>query len=177
MVKLPSQSPLKPLLPQEKEPHRAQKKHPYWLFGLVALGIILMMALPNFIEWEDGKPVLAPWRKEKLAQEIAKYDEAEQYALLADQSGWYPCYNCLDVPTIYLYEGEVWKYGVTINEEKGRYKSGLPFQNLIYLTEFVGPISECLKREKIQIYSYAILPENIKRPVPLIRPPGNKRDH
>jgi hypothetical protein len=30
--------------------------------------------------------------------------------------------------------------------------------------------------EKIKIYNYALLPENLRRAVPLIRPPGNKID-
>jgi hypothetical protein len=45
-----------------------------------------------------------------------------------------------------------------------------------YLTEFKGTLSECIKEEKRKIYYYAILPENLKRNNPLIRPPGNKID-
>ena len=176
MVKIPDKPHVKPTKPEDK-PLETPRKNWYWGFGIFFVLLGLIMSTNDFIEWEDGKPVLAPWRQEKLEREIAKYDEAEQYVLLADKDGWYPCYNCPGSSLIYLHAGEVWKYGVTINEERGRYKSGLPFKNLIYLTEYVGPISECLKREKTQIYTYAVLPENMQRPIPLIRPPGNKRDN
>ncbi len=115
-------------------------------------------------------------RKEKLERALAKLEEAEQYALLAVQAGWYPCFNCPNTQTIYLIPGEVWKYGVTTNGP-ARYSSSFYRQNhLQYIVQFRGPLQECLREEKIKIYRYAILPENLKRNIPLIRPPGNKKD-
>ena len=77
---------------------------------------------------------------------------------------------------IFLYKDEVWKYGKTCNGESGRYTSGLPFQNLRYLSEFTGNEQECLLEEKRKIYAYPSLPECQKRNFILLRPAGNKID-
>lgn len=135
-----------------------------------------MSSEKDFLIYRDGKPDLAPWRKEKLKKELQEIDEAEQYALKARRPGYFPCYNCFEEKEIYLHQDEIWKYGVTMKGEKGRYKDGLPYKNLVYVIELEGTMNECLKREKKQIYYYALLPENLKRKKPLIRPPGNKRD-
>ena len=144
---------------------------------VAALALWIIMGPKDFIVWKDGKPELAPWRKAKLERELEEIENAEQYVLLADVDGWYECFNCYGKPQIFLFEGEVWKYGMTTKGEKGRYRAGLPFKNLVYLTEYEGPVSECMKREKIKIYNYALLPENLKRDKPLKRPPGNKQDN
>jgi len=47
---------------------------------------------------------------------------------------------------------------------------------MTYQTQFVGNIFECKKQELLKIYNYPVLPENLKRKIPLIRPPGNKID-
>ncbi len=96
--------------------------------------------------------------------------------MLAIEGGFYRCYNCPWSPVIYLKEKEVWKYGVTRKGEKGRYGNSLGAERLFYLTEFVGTIQECLAEERRKIFNYALFPENIARPIPIIRPPGNKYD-
>ena len=154
----------------------------YWIIGglllLMICGLIFFAAnsKDDFVIIKDGKPELVPWRKEKLQKELEELDEAEQYVLIAGLPGWYPCYNCHGVTLIFLEAGHVWKYGVTTKGEKQRYRAGLPAEELLYLVQFRGPLQECLKEEKIKIYNYAILPENLKRAKPLIRPPGNKID-
>jgi hypothetical protein len=45
---------------------------------------------------------------------------------------------------------------------------------LQYVIQFEGTEEECLIREREKIYHYALLPENLARKIPLIRPPGNK---
>ena len=97
--------------------------------------------------------------------------------LIAAKDGFFPCYPCFPDTIIYLYRGEVWKYGVTAAREKGRYVYGLPADHLRFITQFRGNILECLEEEKKKIYYYSILPENMKRQKPLIRPPGNKQDN
>lgn len=176
MVKLPTR--VRVAISQEipNKPKNQYQSQTLWIW-LSLFAVCGLFAALKYIDWEDGNPVLAPWRKEKLEQELAKFDEAEQYVLIADQEGWYPCFSCLESKLILLKRGEVWKYGVTTNERKGRYGSQLPYENLLYLTEYKGSILECLKREKIQIYHYPLLPENLSRSVQLIRPPGNKRDN
>ena len=131
----------------------------------------------DFIIIKDGKPTLAPWRQEKMQSELDDLDDSEQYVLIAGLAGWYPCYNCHGDLSIYLEPGQVWKYGVTRKGEKGRYRDGLPAEELLYLIQYQGTLQECLKQEKIKIYHYALLPENLERARPLIRPPGNKQDN
>jgi len=100
----------------------------------------------------------------------------EQYALIARKNGWFPCYNCGTSDSVYLYKGEVWKYGKTCFGEQGRYPNGLPTENLEYINEFSGDEKECLLMEKEKIYNYPNLPECLKRNIVLIRPAGNKID-
>ena len=165
-------------IPSSPSPRLPQNGKPIgMLLLLVALAVFILMGQKDFIVWKDGKPELAPWRKAKLEKELEEIDNAEQYVLLADVDGWYECFNCYGKPQIFLFEGQVWKYGVTTKGEKGRYTSGLPSKNLLYLVEYEGPVNECLKQEKIKIYNYVLLPENLKRERPLKRPPGNKRDN
>jgi hypothetical protein len=130
----------------------------------------------EFLIRKGDKVELAPWRKEKLERELEELDHAEQYALLAGRPEFYPCFPCQGKKEIFLTLGEVWKYGVTTKGETGRYRDGFPKPGLAYVIEFEGPLQECLKQEKLKIYRYATLPENLKRERPLIRPPGNKVD-
>lgn len=134
-------------------------------------------SLKPFIEYdEEGMPILAEWRQEKLNQELVTLSGADQYALLAKEDGNFPCYSCSDREHIYLKRGEVWKYGITTKTEQDRYGKYLFELNLIYVIQYSGSIEECLKVERQKIYHYALLPENLNRSVPLIRPPGNKQD-
>jgi hypothetical protein len=122
-------------------------------------------------------------RAKKKAQEIARieshsyqYNDCEQYALVAAESGWFPCYNCGTKDSIYLYKNEVWKYGKTCFGEQGRYPNGLPVENLRYEMQLQGTEKECLIMEKEKIYNYPNLPECKKRNFVLNRPAGNKID-
>ena len=132
----------------------------------------------DFIEiGDDGKLHLSKKRKEKLEREVENLKEAEQYVLVAVQNGRYPCFNCGLNATIFLREGEVWKYGVTIYGKKKRYgEAMLLAKGLRYHIQFKGKIDICLIEEKKKIFNYALLPENLRRAVPLKRPPGNKID-
>ena len=128
--------------------------------------------------------ILTAERTAKKAKEIEHiisktYDEyklCEQYALVADKAGWYPCLRCSETDSIYLNKGEIWKYGKTCNTEFGRYPNGLPYPYLKYVIEFEGNEQECLIIEKEKIYNYPSLPECLNRKIRLIRPPGNKID-
>jgi len=42
--------------------------------------------------------------------------------------------------------------------------------------QFLGNYLDCLKQEKIKIYYYPTLPENLARVEQLLRPPGNPQD-
>ncbi len=104
-----------------------------------------------------------------------RFDACVQYALVVSQNGWYPCYQSA-IGSIYMYVGEVWKYGKTCQTQQGRYPGGFPANNLIFQAQFYGTEKECLLAEKEKIYGYAVLPENLKREIKLLRPPGNKID-
>lgn len=149
---------------------------PNLLFVLLAT-LVVFMALKPFIEFDkDGTPRLANWRKHKMEKEIKDMEEAEQYVLVAEINGLYPCYSCPNAAIIHLTKGEIWKYGITTKGKSGRYGNMLEGLNLKYIPEFKGTLEACLKEERRKIYHYAVMPENLVRPIPLIRPPGNKKD-
>ena len=165
--------PVQPVHQAEKESQPSFPKFPL----LVLLAFFVFFAAKSFIEFDvDGIPRLAKWREKKLEKELEDLDGAEQYVLTAGRSGWYLCFSCPDTTHIYLYLGEVWKYGTTTKGQKGRYGKSLKGQYLDYTIQFEGTLEDCLKEEKRKIYGYAVLPENIKRLKPIIRPPGNKKD-
>jgi hypothetical protein len=168
--------PVKPVVPAPNTPN-PQKRYG-WLLWAIALVIIYAAThlddIPFLVE-RDGEYDLSSDRKAKLKRELDEIDKAMQYVVYASDPGYYPCYNC-PTATIYLHEGEVWKYGTTRIGLDRRYKPQDLLRGLIYNPEFFGNYAECLKQEKIKIYYYATLPENTTREVPLMRPPGNKVD-
>lgn len=175
------------LRPVGGEHHPQRNHHPLRILLLIVLiaGAFYSIyhlysgdpASPTVIN-EDGEEVLSPERQAKLDRELEEIDNAVQYALLADNDGYYPCYSCLDgKTTIFLYRGEVWKYGTSRISEQRRYPGknyGAP--NLSRIVQFEGTYGNCLKREKIMIYNYPLLKESRKRSFRLFRPPGNKYD-
>lgn len=153
-------------------------RFPFFLLAAILFLVCVSFAYKTFIEFdEQGKPKLAQWRKEKLVKELNNLEEAQQYVLRAKVTGDYPCYSCPNSGAIKLNIGEVYKYGFTTKNEVGRYRRSLESKNLIYFVQFEGSITECMKEEKKKIYYYALLPENLRRSMPLIRPPGNKQDN
>ena len=102
-------------------------------------------------------------------------DNCIQYALIVRKEGFYPCYKC-PTNTIYMYVGEVWKYGKTCIGQTGRYPQGMPYKYMRFTPQFIGSENDCLIMEKRKIYAYPMLPECLKRNIKLLRPPGNKID-
>lgn len=158
-----------------------------WLFLLILVGVAFLVyhvynsekkIAPGVIETPEGGFGLSSERQAKLDRELEEIDNAVQYALVANLNGVYPCLSCpFGLKTIYLYEGNVWKYGVTRKKESERYPGGnYGAENLLFIPMFFGTYSECLKQEKQMIYSYPLLPEVTARDVILARPPGNKYD-
>jgi len=156
------------------------------LLSLLAIGVVAGHKIlagkekeksPIIVD-EDGNARLSPERQAKLDKELEEIDNAVQYALIATVDGYYPCYSCPDgSTTIFLYKGETWRYGVTRKGEKGRYPDGnFGTPHVVFVVQFTGTYSECLKEEKIKIYNYPLLPEALKRTVKLFRPPGNAID-
>ena len=112
---------------------------------------------------------------EHIREKEYRFDVCVQYALIVSKEGLFPCYNCPE-GEIYMYIGEVWKYGKTCLLETGRYPSGLPHPFLVFQAQFYGTEKDCLIAEKEKIYAYPNLPECAKRNIKLLRPPGNKID-
>ncbi|MGH1438047.1 MAG: hypothetical protein ACRBG0_26670 [Lewinella sp.] len=133
---------------------------------------------PGLVVNPEGDMALSSKREAKLAKELEEIDNAVQYALVATKDGVYPCYACPSAQkVIFLYKGNVWKYGVTRKEESERYPNGnYGAENLLFLPLFWGTYGECLKQEKIMIYNYPFLPEAKERDIIILRPPGNKYD-
>jgi len=144
--------------------------------SLLILAIVTTFAVTFFFK-------LSIERAEKKAREIERieshsfqYQNCVQYALVAAENGWFPCFNCGTSDSIYLYKGEVWKYGKTCFSQEQRYPNGLPHYKLEYFIQFRGNEKECLVMEKEKIYNYPNLPECLNRNFVLIRPAGNKID-
>jgi len=151
--------------------------------------VSFVVLLVGILWYNTYNPISLPIAREgKMTIEIEKIRTRDytkqlcvQYALVATIDGFYPCYSSLTSSTIYLKEGEIWKYGKTCNGEEGRYPNGLPFKNLQFIVQFFGTEEQCLIVEKQKIYNYFLLPDNIERAKKngtqiLIRPPGNKID-
>jgi hypothetical protein len=154
--------------------NREPKRNPFSILAILGL-VFAVLLFATVSNWEN----LAPERLEKLLNLFKKFDDnAEQYALVADIDGIYPCPSCPNGGTIWLFRGEVWKYGVSVNGESGRYTVGfLRSNHLHYEMQFKGGLNECYKQEKIKIFTYPTLPENIKRGDKILfRPPGNITD-
>jgi len=143
---------------------------------LLILAIVSTFAVTFFIRLSIERAAKKAREIERIESHSFQYKNCEQYALKAAEDGWFPCYNCGTSDSIYLYKGEVWKYGKTCKGEKIRYSNGLPAKFLIYEIEFEGTEKECLIMEKEKIYNYPNLPECLKRNIILLRPAGNKID-
>lgn len=143
----------------------------------VLLLAFIGLFLPGDFKNEYEAPKLDPKDEAKLFKRLNEIDEAEQYALIAIDRGWYPC-NHQGRAVFYLLPGEVWKYGTTTKGQFGRYSiKYLAGVNVSYLLQFRGSISECLKEEQLKLFYYPYLPENLARPEKdqLPRPPYNSK--
>jgi hypothetical protein len=110
----------------------------------------------------------------KFLADSAKMQKCVQYALVAEDSGFYV--TCTG-EKYYLNEQEVWKYGVTCeavpaNRYAAAYYKG---KKLRFVPQFYGTKAECELEEKRKLFLYPILPENLARKpnFRLVLPPGN----
>ncbi len=167
-----------PLIQKKKKKDKLKKEQrspqTFWVV------MILFSIFAVFMSWivydDEGKPDIPLDRKQELDDYAEKLEIAEQYMLYATEDGNYVCVSCGEEKRIFLKKGEVWKYGVTTNGEKGRYPAGLPDNRLNYIVQFRGNLTICLVEEKRKIIYYPILPENVARDKKLNRPPGNSQD-
>lgn len=162
-------------IPADGAARSGYRMHVILLLGVAILVCMAAIKWTDVVEWIDGEWRLKPKREAERDKQMRKIDDAEQYALIADVSGYYECLHC---PTkrIFLKTNEVWKYGVTNQGEKQRYTTQFYQQRrLSYLVQFRGTYSKCLVEEKRKLFEYPLLPENLARPdsLRLVLPPGN----
>lgn len=167
----------RPVLPLPK-PKGSKRALLFFIACVSILGLFAVWKGADFLDLDsDGNLTLAPARQAQMEQRLKRLRRCEQYVLRAKFSGFYPCYNCGTDTLIFLFAGEVWKYGITIRGEKGRYSNAwVTALGLSYHLQYRGSVQACLRQEALKIYQYALLPENVKRASPLVRPPGNKVD-
>ncbi len=148
---------------QPPETKTSQRRKPAFLIMLAAL-LITVLIQKLFMEGSLSGSKLSPKERKKLEKRLREIDASEQYALIAIEDGWYPCLHS-GRTQCFLKKGEVWKYGVTSKGRFGRYSIEFLSQNQVdYKVEYIGPNSECQKREIIKLYNYRNLPENLARP-------------
>jgi hypothetical protein len=173
------------VVPDSVEPEKKPKSGLHLLLLLILIGGVFGAYWID--SWKDKSPIvvhpdgsatLHPERDAELQKALDEINNAEQYALRATADGYFPCYSCPNgETTLFLYVGQVWRYGSTKLGVKGRYPDGnYGADNLIYVIEFMGNIAECEAMEKTKIFNYPLLPEARKRSFTLPRPPGNKID-
>jgi cell division protein FtsL len=162
--------------------------------------IFLIFAIAGILSFliihENGTHELTIERTKKFEKAIERVEKrkhekenCEQYVLRAAYSGWFPLLKwgeAVAQDSIWLNEGDVWKYGFTCVGEFGRYpqriyyddgNKKLTWLDLTYSTQVKGTEKECKIEEKRKIYNYPLLHECQVRKIKLIRPPGNKNDN
>ncbi|MEZ5041510.1 MAG: hypothetical protein R2828_16575 [Saprospiraceae bacterium] len=158
----------------EKENVPFQDKSPFskWLILLLIITsstTIVIKIGKRLFRFED--------ERKELERQLDRYNNAEQYVLLATRSGWFKCCKCA-VKNVFLLNGQVWKYGSTL--KKYRYsKFFLSANNLEYIIEFEGDLTSCRKEEITKIRMYKFSSENVNRSLEsrLLRPPGNCKNY
>lgn len=145
---------------------------------LAAFVLLVFIAVFRVFYFQENTelPRFNPGENARLQKRLKEIDDSEQYALVAEVDGWYPCLHSGQT-FYYLRAGEIWKYGVTSKGELGRYSAAFLFNNnVFYYVQFKGTFSECLKQEQIKLFNYPYLPENLARPPEnrLPRPPYNR---
>jgi hypothetical protein len=123
----------------------------------------------------DGTYELSLERLADLEKRTKQIDYAEQYVLLVTADGWFPCFNEAS-KKVYLYVGEVWKYGVSKHGVKRHNSRWYQQMKVEYWTQFRGSYGICVRQELEKNYYYPLLPENLKRANKLPFPPGLKEE-
>ena len=132
-------------------------------------------------ELPDGSFELTREHQESIDDRIDRINnKAELYVLRALSNGYYFCPLCPEEATngngqFFLYQGEVYKYGQTINPSDRYSKTELARWNLEYIELLVSDLTTVTTAETILMGAYPLLPENLKRPIArrLTVPPGS----
>ena len=122
-------------------PKPAPKSYGKFVF-MALFGILLVILVGMIVYDHEGNPDIPPDRKQKLDTALKKLDNAEQYALLAQRNGMYVCPSCKNRDSIFLFVGEVWKYGVSTNGLKRYSAKFLDSNNLRYFMQINANLLE-----------------------------------
>jgi hypothetical protein len=155
-------------------------------YGLLLLfsACILVFA---YIRWEDvviqhpdGSFSIDDATSDKIADRLDRIEnKSEFYALVAESNGYFICPLCPPEASkngkYFLYFNEVYKVGVSMNGNRRYSQAELAKWKLAYVVLNVGSYSEMLALETAFMGSYALHPENLKRPKRrrLVTPPGS----
>lgn len=166
------------------------RSYSHILFALLAIALFIYLAIPK--DWQDatrtnkdGSVSLSEEWEKTITEKQEQYTEHELYKLTAARKGYFQCKHC---PTgnFYLNKGEVYRYGTTGvgQNRRGFNQQWLNDKRLNYIIILKGDITIVKAEEAGLIGSYAILPENLSRPLSgsskskpywyrLVLPPGN----
>jgi hypothetical protein len=145
----------------------------FWKFVVVLF--VLSSGLTLHYSLSEERLLKRDKEIDRIRAKDQDFKKCMQYALVVAKEGWFSCYQG-NQKQIYMYIGEIWKYGKTCLDLSDRYPDGLPDPFLVFQPQFYGSEQECLIEEKEKIYAYSSLPECLKRQIKLLRPPGNKID-
>ncbi|PHN01143.1 hypothetical protein [Flavilitoribacter nigricans] len=160
------------------------------LVGLLITGIFIYMSIPK--KWEDatkvgddGAVTLSDDWAGTVERKQDQYANQELYALTAVIDSYFLCQHC---PTgkFFLKTGEIYRYGTTgiTQNKRGFNEKWLNRHKLNYVYLQMGDLATIKTREAALIGAYAVLPENLARPISsspearaywyrLVLPPGN----
>lgn len=146
---------------------------PFSLLLLLSLIIVIFA----YIHWEDvvirhpdGTYSIDDATADRVADRVDRIqNQAEFYKLVAKSNGYFACPLCPPKASsngkFFLYYREIYKYGVTINPQQRYSRSELAAWNLDYIVIAAGSYSDMLALETVHSGQYAVLPENLNRPL------------
>ena len=163
---------------EEKEAIEKPKRAKSIVSPLLLITGVLAITYSKFWEPFYRNPDLNPAEiaaAEQEAEEIMnRHEDWVQYALIANSTRSRPCLRCPDgVQMVTVKAGEVYKYGITTQNNNRYTKELLRTLDLRFVKQDEGSYTKCKSSEINKIVAYKFLPESVKPEVKLIRPPGN----
>jgi hypothetical protein len=181
---------------QSKGKTPAPKQNPrrgnLWYIMIISLvGFGLFMAVPKTWEeavtlQEDGSYRLSEKWEKTILRKQKKTERHRLYMLVASTNGYFQCAHSPS-GKFYLNAGEVYRYGTTGDtfSARGYSQKWLARNNLTLIFIIEGDLATVMAAQTTLIGNYALLPENLRRPLPseasskpywyrLVLPPGNK---
>lgn len=173
-------------------PKKAPLRGSFWYILIIALAVFLIiMSIPKtweeaVVQKENGSYGLSEKWEKTILRKQEKIRKHRLYMLVANTDGYF---HCAHSPSgkFYLKAGEVYRYGTTGDTfaARGYSQKWLADNNLILITIMEADLATVIAAQTALIGSYALLPENLQRPLPseasakpywyrLVLPPGNK---